>query len=190
MLLAFLLSAAHAVLAETPIQDPNPRIRLATNHGDIVVVLDRKKAPKTVDNFLKYVQSGFYDGTIFHRVIRGFMVQGGGLTVDMEKKPTREPVRNEADNGLKNTRGSIAMARTNDPHSATAQFFINTVDNSFLDHRSKSGRGWGYCVFGEVVEGMKVVDKIENVHTTSKLGRRDIPILPVKLKKAEAVQQK
>ena len=125
-------------------------ITLHTNHGDIVIELDFDKAPKTAANFKQYAEEGFYNGTIFHRVIDGFMVQGGGMTEDMEQKKTRAPIENEADNGLKNVVGSLAMARTNDPHSATAQFFINVKDNSFLNHSSKSAQGWGYCVFGKV----------------------------------------
>ena len=156
-------------------QTAQPRVRLETNYGTIVVALDMQRAPKTAENFLGYVRDGFYDGTVFHRVIKGFMIQGGGLTVDMAQKPTRAPVQNEADNGLKNQRGTIAMARTSDPHSATSQFFINTVDNAFLDHKGKSYAGWGYCVFGRVVEGMDVVDRIERLPTSSKAGRRDVP---------------
>ena len=153
----------------------NPRVHLETSLGNIVLELDPQAAPKTVENFLRYVRDGFYNGTVFHRVIKGFMIQGGGLTADMQRKPTREPISNEADNGLKNQRGTVAMARTNRPHSATSQFFINTVDNVFLDHKSKSPRGWGYCVFGKVVEGMNVVDSIEGLPTTSKEGRKDVP---------------
>ena len=160
---------AHAETSST-------RVRLQTNHGDIVLELDAQAAPKTVENFLAYVNDGFYDGTVFHRVIKEFMIQGGGFTKDMEKKSTREPIMNEADNGLANVRGTIAMARTNDPHSATSQFFINTVDNSYLDHKSKSAKGWGYCVFGKVIEGMDVVEAIENVPKTNKAGHRDVPV--------------
>lgn len=153
----------------------NPRVRLETNKGVIILELDSKAAPKTVENFLRYVQDGFYDGTIFHRVIKGFMIQGGGLTADMREKSTRAPVTNEADNGLKNRRGMVAMARTMDPHSATAQFFINTVDNNFLDHKGKNPNGWGYCVFGKVVEGMNIVGAIENLPTTTRSGYQDAP---------------
>ena len=147
--------------------------------GDIVITLDAKKAPATVSNFLKYVESGFYDGTIFHRVIDGFMIQGGGFSEDFE-----EPIKNEADNGLKNVRGSIAMARTSDPHSATSQFFINVADNVNLDYRSSTGRGWGYAVFGRVVEGMNVVDEIRKVKTTFKGPYRDVPVTPIVIKQA------
>jgi len=153
----------------------SPRVRLETNKGVIVLELDSKAAPKTVENFLRYVQDGFYDKIIFHRVIKGFMIQGGGLTVDMREKPTRSSITNEADNGLKNRRCTVAMARTMDPHSATAQFFINTVDNTFLDYKGKTTNGWGYCVFGKVVEGMNVVDVIENLPTATKDGYQDVP---------------
>ena len=143
----------------------DPRIRVDTSLGSFVLELYPEKAPKTVANFLRYVREGFYNGTLFHRVIDGFMIQGGGFTPDYQRKPTRAPIPNEADNGLKNTRGTIAMARTMDPHSATAQFFINVKDNPFLDHTSPTPRGWGYAVFGKVVEGMDVVDKIKRVDT-------------------------
>lgn len=166
----------------------HPRILMETSMGNIVLELDRAKAPKSVDNFVKYVQDGFYDGTIFHRVIKDFMAQGGGFTPDFAQKPTRAPVSNEADNGLKNVRGSIAMARTNDPHSATAQFFINTVDNDFLNFSAPTSRGWGYTVFGKVVEGMDVIDKIRTVPTGS--GGpfpTDVPKTTVLIKKASMV---
>lgn len=165
-------------------ETPSPRVRLETNHGVIVLELDAQAAPKTVENFLNYAREGFYDGTIFHRVIDKFMIQGGGLTVDMKKKDIKPAVENEADNTLKNLRGTIAMARTNDPHSATSQFFVNTVDNAYLDHQAKTDRGWGYCVFGKVVEGMDVVESIENVSTTTKSGRRDVPVEPVIIQRA------
>ena len=161
-----------------------PRVRLETTLGDIVVELDVKRAPQTVKNFLAYARDGFYNGTIFHRVIKDFMIQGGGLTVDMQKKATRPPVINEADNGLKNDRGTVSMARTSAPNSATAQFFINTVKNDFLDHRGKTQAGWGYCVFGKVVEGMQVVDQIEKLPTASVAGRKDVPKEPVIIKQA------
>jgi cyclophilin family peptidyl-prolyl cis-trans isomerase len=154
-------------LGQANADDQHPRVRLSTTFGDIVLELDREKAPKTVENFLGYVQEGYYDGTIFHRVIDGFMAQGGGFTQDFQKKPTHAPIENEADNGLKNLNGTIAMARTNDPQSATAQFFINVADNGFLDYQSPTPRGWGYAVFGKVVEGMDVVDKIRRTPTGS-----------------------
>jgi peptidyl-prolyl cis-trans isomerase B (cyclophilin B) len=143
----------------------DPVVEVATNLGTFIITLDPEKAPKSVENFLKYVDAGHYDGTIFHRVISTFMIQGGGYDATLEKKPTRPPVQNEADNGLKNVRGTVAMARTSDPHSATAQFFVNVVDNAFLDHQNKDGAGWGYAVFGKVTEGMDVVDKIKVVKT-------------------------
>jgi peptidyl-prolyl cis-trans isomerase B (cyclophilin B) len=167
----------------------HPRVRLETNLGAIVLELDAQKAPKTVENFLTYVRDGFYDGTTFHRVIKGFMIQGGGLTADMQRKPPKAPIKNEADNGLKNKRGTIAMARTGDPNSATSQFFINTVDNAPLDYKEKSLPGWGYCVFGKVVEGMDVVDAIEAVKTGSKAGRRNVPTKPVVIKRATVMEQ-
>ena len=151
------------------------RVRLETTMGNIVLELDREHAPATVENFLTYVNDGFYDGTIFHRVIDGFMIQGGGYTADFSRKETRAPIKNEADNGLKNTRGSIAMARTRDPHSASAQFFINVVDNTMLDYKAPDARGWGYAVFGHVAEGMEVVDKIRTRTTGVQAGFRDVP---------------
>ncbi len=162
-------------------------IKLTTNHGVIALELNAEKAPKTVANFLAYVEAGHYDNTVFHRVIKNFMIQGGGFEPNMNQKPCKAPVENEAANGLKNKRGSIAMARTNDPHSATAQFFINTVDNDFLDFKSPSGQGWGYCVFGEVVEGMDVVDKIRAVRTGNKGFHQDVPVEDVIIEKAEIV---
>ncbi|MFD8993861.1 peptidylprolyl isomerase [Streptomyces abikoensis] len=151
------------------------KVRLKTNHGDIVLELNEEKAPKTVENFLAYVDKGHYDGTIFHRVIPGFMVQGGGFKPGMDQKPTDAPIDNEADNGLKNTAYTVAMARTNDPHSATAQFFINVNDNDFLNFTSKSPNGWGYAVFGQVVEGQDVVDKIKAVKTGTRGFHQDVP---------------
>ena len=165
----------------------NPRVKLETSMGVIVLELAPNRAPRTVDNFLQYVKDGFYDGTVFHRVIKGFMIQGGGLTEVLERKPTRAPIPNEADKGLKNRRGSIAMARTGDPHSATAQFFINTVDNHPLDYRDKTAQGWGYCVFGRVVQGMDVVDAIEAVETGRRAGYRDVPLETVVIEKATIV---
>ena len=152
-----------------------PVVLLETTSGDILVELYPDKAPETVANFLKYVDNGFYNNTIFHRVIPGFMIQGGGLTARMQQKDTEAPIKNEADNGLKNDRGTIAMARTMDPHSATAQFFINLVDNDFLNFQAPSGNGWGYCVFGKVTEGMDVVDKIAKVKTTTVGMYQDVP---------------
>jgi len=153
----------------------NPLVLLETSSGEILLELFPDKAPKTVENFLAYVDSGFYDNTIFHRVIKDFMIQGGGYGPRMDEKPTRDPVENEADNGLKNERGAVAMARTSDPHSASAQFFINLKDNDFLDHQEKDARGWGYCVFGRVSEGMESVDAIAKVKTGSKGSHDDVP---------------
>ncbi len=150
-------------------------VTLHTSMGDITLELDAEKAPKTVANFLQYARDGFYDGTIFHRVISNFMIQGGGMTPDMAQKATRAPVENEANNGLKNKTGTIAMARTNDPHSATAQFFINVTDNGFLDHSAPTAQGWGYAVFGKVTSGMDVVEKIKAVATGSKGFHQDVP---------------
>jgi len=153
----------------------NPSVIIETSLGNITVELNQEKAPKTVANFLEYVKTGYFKGTIFHRVIKGFMVQGGGLSADMKNKPTQPPIENEAANGLKNTRGTIAMARTAEIHSATSQFFINTVDNSFLDHRSTSPDKFGYCVFGKVTSGMDVVDKIEGTQTETKGMYQNVP---------------
>lgn len=173
-----------------------PRVTLSTTQGDIVIELNQEQAPATAANFLEYVDAGFYDGTVFHRVIRGFMIQGGGFTLDgkqngLQQKQTRAPIRNEADNGLENRRGTIAMARTGNPHSATAQFFINLVDNRSLNHTGKTPRGWGYTVFGEVVEGMDTVDRIAGVATgTQRLGgqpARDVPKDPVVIESARRV---
>lgn len=162
-------------------------IRMTTSKGVIEIELNAEKAPETAKNFIEYVKAGFYDGTIFHRVIDGFMIQGGGLEPGMKEKQTRAPIRNEADNGLKNERGSLAMARTNDPHSATAQFFINLVDNTFLNHQSPSMDGWGYCVFGKVVNGMDVVDQIRGVATTTRGFHQDVPSEDVMIEKAEVI---
>jgi peptidyl-prolyl cis-trans isomerase B (cyclophilin B) len=154
-------------------------IKISTTFGDMTLELDAENAPKTVANFLKYVRDGSYDGTIFHRVIDNFMVQGGGFDTNMQQKATKAPVENEADNGLKNEFGTIAMARTMDPHSATAQFFINVSNNEFLNHSGKNMQGWGYAVFGKVTEGSEVLDKIRAVATTSRNGHQDVPVDPV-----------
>ncbi len=167
----------------------NPVVKLETSKGDIVIELDEAKAPKTVANFLAYVKDGFYDGTIFHRVIDGFMVQGGGLTPDMGTKATKSPIENEADNGLKNEKYTLAMARTMDPHSATAQFFINVADNDFLNHSGKNPQGWGYAVFGKVTQGQDVVDAIKGVSTTTKGMHQDVPVEPVMINKAVVVSE-
>ena len=160
-------------------------VKLNTNHGTIVLELDAEKAPKTVANFLQYAKDGFYDGTIFHRVINGFMIQGGGMQPGMVEKQTRESIQNEADNGLTNARGTIAMARTPDPHSASAQFFINVADNDFLNFRAQTQDGWGYCVFGKVVDGMDVVDKIKGVQTGNKGYHQDVPVEDVVIESVE-----
>jgi len=162
-------------------------IKVTTNHGVIALELNAEKAPKTVANFLAYVAAGHYNNTVFHRVIKNFMIQGGGFEPNMNQKPCKAPIENEAANGLRNKRGTVAMARTNDPHSATAQFFINTVDNDFLDFKSPTGQGWGYCVFGEVVEGLDVVDKIRAVRTGNKGFHQDVPVDDVIIEKAEVV---
>ena len=162
-------------------------IKMQTNFGTISLELDSEKAPVTAENFTNYVKDGFYDGTIFHRVINGFMIQGGGMQAGMIEKQTKAAIKNEADNGLKNDVGTVAMARTNDPHSATAQFFINLKDNDFLNHRSPSADGWGYCVFGKVVEGMDVVEKIRAVQTGNSGGHQDVPSEDVVIEKVEIV---
>ncbi|CAB3783539.1 peptidylprolyl isomerase [Pararobbsia alpina] len=163
-------------------------VELHTNHGVVKIELNAEKAPKTVENFLAYVKQGHYDGTVFHRVIDGFMIQGGGFTPGMEQKPTNAPVDNEAANGLKNEKGTLAMARTNDPHSATAQFFINVKDNDFLNFSSPTPQGWGYCVFGKVVEGLEVIDAIRKVKTGSKGFHQDVPVEDVVIEKAVIVE--
>jgi peptidyl-prolyl cis-trans isomerase B (cyclophilin B) len=162
-------------------------VKLTTNHGVITLELDAEKAPKTVENFLQYVRDGFFDGTIFHRVIDGFMIQGGGFEPGMTQKPTRDTVENEAANGLKNEAYTIAMARTPNPHSATAQFFINVKNNGFLDFTSATPQGWGYCVFGKISEGTDVIDKIKKVKTGNRAGHQDVPVEDVVIEKAEIV---
>lgn len=163
------------------------QVELQTNKGDIRIELDESKAPESAKNFLAYVNKGHYDGTVFHRVIKGFMIQGGGFEAGMKQKPTDEPIRNEANNGLKNDRYTIAMARTSDPHSATAQFFINAADNAFLNFKSESSSGWGYAVFGKVVAGQEVVDAIEGVKTGRKGFHDDVPLEDVVINKAVVV---
>ena len=158
---------------------PAAYVIMTTTVGPMTIELDGDTAPKTVENFLSYVAGGFYDGTIFHRVIDNFMIQGGGFTADMEQKSTQAPIENEANNGLKNQRGTIAMARTQDPHSATAQFFINVQDNDFLNHTGENMQGWGYAVFGKVTDGEDVLDKIRGVQTGSQAGHQDVPVEPI-----------
>tara|TARA_R110000868_G_scaffold119179_5_gene315787 strand:+ start:74 stop:592 length:519 start_codon:yes stop_codon:yes gene_type:complete len=165
----------------------NLMVKLHTNYGVITLTLFADKAPQTVANFLEYVKDGFYDNTIFHRVIDGFMIQGGGFGVGMEQKPTKATVKNEANNGLVNNTGTVAMARTNEPHSATAQFFINIKDNSFLNFRSETPDGWGYCVFAEVSDGMDVVNKIKAVNTGTSGYHQDVPVEDVVIQKVELV---
>ncbi len=162
-------------------------VRLRTNFGIIALELDTGRAPETVKNFLEYVESGFYSNTVFHRVIDGFMIQGGGFEPGMRQKPARSPIKNEADNGLKNERYTIAMARTPEPHSASSQFFINVKDNGFLDHIAQNAQGWGYCVFGKVAEGRDVVDKIKQVKTGKRGGHADVPVEDVIIERAEVV---
>jgi len=164
------------------------KVKLSTNHGDIVLQLDAEKAPQTTANFVQYVKEGHYDGTVFHRVIKGFMIQGGGFEAGMSQKKTRASIQNEADNGLKNKKYSIAMARTMDPHSASAQFFINASDNDFLNHSGKNTQGWGYAVFGKVTSGMEVVDEINGVRTSRSGMHSDVPVEPVVIEKVEVVQ--
>lgn len=165
----------------------NPMIKLKTNFGDITIELNAEKAPASAANFLEYAKEGFYTNTIFHRVINGFMIQGGGFEPGMKQKSTKAPIKNEADNGLKNEKYTIAMARTNDPHSATAQFFINVENNEFLNFRSPTPQGWGYCVFGKVTEGTDIVDKIKGVKTTSKGFHQDVPAEDVIIKSVEVL---
>ena len=166
----------------------NPVVVMKTSLGDVKIELDKAKAPVTVDNFVVYVNDKFYDGTIFHRVIPAFMIQGGGFDKDMNQKKTKAPIKNEAGNGLKNVTGTIAMARTSDPNSATAQFFINTKDNAFLDHKNDTAQGYGYAVFGKVVDGMDVVKKIEQVQTTTRPPYENVPVTPVVIESIRVVE--
>ncbi|MCW5625480.1 MAG: peptidyl-prolyl cis-trans isomerase [Burkholderiales bacterium] len=179
--------AVALVAATTLASAANPVVELKTSAGIIAIELYPEKAPKSVDNFLRYVKDGFYKGTIFHRVIPGFMAQGGGFTANMQQKPVREAVSNEADNGLKNTVGTVAMARTNDPHSATAQFFINVSDNDFLNHTNKTARGWGYAVFGKVVRGLDVVQRMVQVPTGSTGPFENVPLEPIVIEDARVL---
>lgn len=173
---------------ENKMTDTSPKVKLTTSLGAIVIQLNAEKAPISTANFLKYVNEGFYNGTIFHRVIKDFMAQGGGFDTGFKQKATHEPIKNEADNGLTNKRGTIAMARTPDPNSATAQFFINYRDNAFLNHTSPTPSGWGYAVFGEVVEGMDVVDAMANQPTGNRGGHQDVPKTDIVIEKAEVVK--
>ena len=183
--------AALVTLATTGISmaaDGNPKVEMETSKGKFVIELFPEKAPETVKNFLNYVEAKYYDGTIFHRVIPKFMIQGGGFTADMKQKSAGAPIKNEADNGLKNERGTIAMARTGDPHSATAQFFINSVNNEFLNHKSKTQQGWGYVVFGKVTAGMDVVDAISAVKTVTRGNSRDVPSETIEIRSARVLK--
>ncbi|MEQ1740447.1 MAG: peptidylprolyl isomerase [Methyloglobulus sp.] len=182
------ISATSSFATENKMSEPSSKIKLTTSLGAIIVQLNTEKAPVSSANFLTYVNEGFYNGTIFHRVIKGFMAQGGGFDVSFKQKETHAPIKNEADNGLKNARGTLAMARTNDPNSATGQFFINLKDNGFLDHTSPTPSGWGYAVFGEVVEGMEVVDKMAEQPTGNKGGHQDVPKTDIIIKKAEVIK--
>lgn len=164
------------------------KVRLTTSHGDIELSLDAERAPTTTENFLTYLRDGHYDGTVFHRVIQGFMIQGGGFDEQMNQRATRETIKNEADNGLSNDAGTVAMARTPDPHSASAQFFINTGENTFLNHTAPTAQGWGYCVFGTVSEGMDVVRSIESSATGSRAGHQDVPVQDVVITSAQALE--
>ena len=188
MKLLFSSLALGAVLA-SPAALAALQVALQTSMGRIVLELDDARAPGTVANFLQYVREGHYDGTVFHRVINGFMIQGGGMTADMKEKPTRPGIRNEASNGLKNTAYTVSMARTPDPHSASAQFFINVADNDFLNYREPTTRGWGYAVFGKVVQGKEVVDKIKAVPTTTRGQNEGVPLQPIVIQKAEVLNK-
>jgi cyclophilin family peptidyl-prolyl cis-trans isomerase len=189
ILLALVFILPLATLAKEPAKADQPVVRMTTNLGVIEIELDAKHAPGTVSNFLNYVNTGFYRGTVFHRVIPGFMIQGGGFRPGMDEKAHGAPVRNEADNGLKNLAGTIAMARTPDPQSASAQFFINTVDNPNLDFRDKTSAGWGYCVFGKVTKGMDVVHKIEHVATHNVGPFQNVPVKDVVIEKVELIKK-
>lgn len=189
-IVTLLLIGGLCLVCASPARAENPKVAFQTSKGRIVLELYPEKAPGTVANFLAYVEAEFYDGTIFHRVIPGFMIQGGGFSADMQQKKALPPIRNEADNMLKNDRGTIAMARTPDPHSATAQFFINVVDNDFLNHTGQTERGWGYAVFGKVISGMEVVDAITRVPTGNRGRFRDIPTEAVIIESARQITAK
>lgn len=188
----FVLTPYTSASAESPSTNQgnsmSTKVKLQTNQGDIVIELNSEKAPETAANFLEYVNSGFFDGTIFHRVIDNFMVQGGGFDQDFKQKTTNDPIKNEADNGLKNDKYTVAMARTNDPHSATAQFFINVANNDFLNHTNPTPNGWGYAVFGEVTEGQEVVDSIKGVKTGNRGFHQDVPNEDIVIESASVVE--
>ncbi len=187
--LVLVLFSTLSFATEKKMSEKQSKVKLSTNLGDIVIQLDTEKAPATAENFITYVKEGFYDGTIFHRIIPGFMAQGGGFDTDFAQKKTGSPIKNEADNGLKNDRGTLAMARTSDPDSATAQFFINYKNNDFLNYSSPTPNGWGYAVFGSVVEGMEVVDKMAEAPTTTRGGHQDVPVNDIIIEKAEIVAE-
>jgi len=187
LLLLLFVAACNSETPPTAAASSTPKVLMQTSMGDIVIELYPDKAPQSVANFLQYVDDGFYNGTIFHRVIDGFMIQGGGFTPQMEQKTTRPPIMNEADNGLRNTIGTVAMARTMEPHSATAQFYINVAMNSSLDFREKTPRGWGYAVFGRVTKGMEVVKAIKGVQTGSRGMFRDVPLKPITINKVSRI---
>lgn len=182
--LSYVLAAVLLTGAAQAAEEPNPEMVLDTTEGVIVIELFAAEAPNSVANIIQYVEEGFYTDTIFHRVISGFMIQGGGFDQHLRKKPVRDPIQNEANNGLKNQRGTVALARTSDPHSATAQFYINTVNNGSLNHRGETEKGWGYTVFGQVIEGMNVVDRIARAQTQTRDGRPDVPALPILIERA------
>jgi cyclophilin family peptidyl-prolyl cis-trans isomerase len=186
--LMLLLTTTLSFATENTMSDTQTKVKLTTTLGDIVIQLNTEKAPISSENFLTYVKEGFYNGTIFHRVIKGFMAQGGGFDTSFNQKAVHAPIKNEADNGLSNNRGTLAMARTNIPDSATAQFFINYKDNAFLDHTSPTPSGWGYAVFGEVIEGMDVVDAMANQPTGNHGGHQDVPKTDIVIEKAEVIK--
>lgn len=187
LLCALMLLLTPLLKADNTMPNDQPKVKLETSLGNIILQLDKEKAPLTTENFLQYVKDGFYDGTLFHRVIPGFMAQGGGFSADFTQKQTRAPIPNEADNGLKNRRGTVAMARTADPHSATAQFFINYADNAFLDYKNSTPQGWGYAVFGQVVEGMEVVDEMAKIPTGSSGMHQNVPKTDIVIEKAALI---
>jgi len=185
--LVLFLTTTLSFASENKMSDTQNKVKLTTSLGEIIIQLNSEKAPNTSENFITYVKEGFFTGTIFHRIIPGFMAQGGGFDTDFNQKPVHAPIENEADNGLKNNRGTLAMARTGDPHSATAQFFINYKDNSFLDHTAPNSQGWGYAVFAEVIEGMDIVDKMADAATGNRGGHQDVPKEDIVIEKAEMV---
>ncbi len=188
LFMMLVLTSTLSFAKENTMSDTSPKIKFQTTMGDIVIQLDAEKAPISAENFLNYINAGFYTGTVFHRIIPGFMAQGGGFTTDFEQKPVKAAIKNEANNGLKNDRGTLAMARTNDPHSATAQFFINYKDNGSLNHTSESPSGWGYAVFGKVIEGMDVVDKMADAPTGNRGMHQDVPQTDIIIEKAEVIK--